>query len=145
MKRFASHTIIFLLIGSAVACSILKPKTPEQNYDLAKHYQVEGDLVQADRFLTKAIEKKPEYMEAYILRAEVNTLRDSLYKAIIDYTKVLGMPNLTGEKKGKILRLRAGAYRANLQDSLACKDWDVACEQFGDPASCTNKRKYCKK
>jgi Tfp pilus assembly protein PilF len=145
MKAFASITVLVIIIVGGFACAVMKPKTPEQNYDYAKHYQALGDFVQADRFLTKAIEKKPDYLEAYILRADVNKQRDSLVRAIKDYTTILEMSNLSVQKKAEILNLRGSTYRLNLQDTLACRDWNVACEQFGYTSACNNKRSYCKK
>jgi len=144
MRSIIPHIIVFSIIVDIVACSILKPKTPEQNYQIAKHHQAEGDYVQADRFLTKAIEKKPDYMDAYIFRAEINTMRDSLVRAVADYTTILQMPNLSGQSKANMLYLRGNAYYQNLQDTLACKDWEEACEQLGHTGACNYKRKNCK-
>lgn len=117
-------------------------KTSEYYFGQGKHYEAEGDYIQAIRNLTKAIEKNPQYIEAYQKRAHLNFSQDSFALAISDYTKIISLQPT--KNNSEMIYSRGLSYYRSLQDSLACIDFNTACENLGLIKSCDAKRKFCK-
>ena len=128
---------VILLFGCAS-----QKKTPEYYFGLAKHHKAEGDLIVAGRFLTKAIEKNPSYIDAYMERAGIWLSQDSFERAIQDYTKIIELR--PARNNADIYYTRGNAYYSSLQDTLACRDFRRACD-LNYTRACDAIRKYCKK
>lgn len=141
--------IILLSFGCITSCAVLlHNKTPLECFNDAKHFEAEGDINKAVNSLTKAIKDQPNYYDAYIYRAELNTRRDSFDRAAEDYTAILTSPSYTLNvaQKGELLNRRGNAYYSSAKnDSAACADWNISCEQYGHTGACKNKRDNCKK
>lgn len=85
--------------------------------------------------------------DVYMMRAAANTDRDSFDLAAADYTDIIKdnpKPNDT-YFISNLYYLRGEVYYHNLKDSLACKDWNKACNDYGHTRSCGELRKYCKR
>lgn len=132
---------IFLLFTVAPSCP---DQTPENCFLQGKYFINEGNYIQAQKYFTKAIQKKPDYFEAYIERANSCEKQDSFTLAIKDYTYLLSFPKMTVDKKAELLYKRGRLYYKTLQDSLACKDWNESCEN-NLPKACKEYRENCKK
>jgi len=132
--------IILLLLCVAPSCP---NKTPQYYFEQGNKEIAERDFPTAIRYFTKAIIDKPDYVDAYLQRAIAFTQEDSIHRAIEDYTKVLELR--PRENNAEIYCLRAECYYLWSQDSLACKDWDKACEELGNLNACNKKRQLCNK
>lgn len=133
--------IVFLIMILAPSCP--PHKTAEYYVDYGKHYMAQNDFTKAQIYFTKAISAKPDCYDAYIERINAYEQSDSIHKAIADYTTILSIFQLSVEKKGQLLYLRANDHYKILQDSAACKDWNDACE-LNIPKACNLLRTNCK-
>jgi len=127
-----------LLLAVVSTCN----PTAEECYKLGKHFADIRDFEQAEKHLTKTIEKDSMYLDAYKGRASVYMVQDSFAKAIADYNKIIEMQPL--HNPGEWRYLRGTAYYLSLNDSAACADFYNACENFGHTTSCNAYRKICK-
>lgn len=132
------QTIALILLFS---CSAQK-KTPEYYFGMGKHHLAEGDLIASTKALSKAIEKNPAYIDAYMARASVWILQDSFSRAIEDYTKVIDLQPT--RNNADLYYTRGNAYYSSLEDTLACRDFRRACD-LNYTRACDASRKYCKK
>lgn len=138
MRIIAAFMVAFAFFLMAPTCK----KTPEYYYSYGKHYESDGDYVQAFRYYSKAIEKNSSYIDAYLARASVCFLQDSFLMAIGDYTKVI---DLRPERNNSdIYYLRGNVYWGSLRDTLACNDFRKSCD-LGYNRACDAWRKHCKK
>lgn len=140
-SKFSISGIIFFF-----AIILLSPscpdKTPEYYYEQGKHYEAEGDYIRAIQYMTKAIEKNPQFVDAYMKRAWLNFSQDSFSLAIADYTKIIELrPKINN---AEIYYLRGMTFYRSLQDTMACKDIKLSCEQNLNKG-CDAVRKFCKK
>jgi len=104
------------------------------------------DPDEAVKNLSRATTRYPDCVEAYTLMAQANTDRDSFDLAVENYTEVIRLnpkPNNL-DYIGSLYFLRARVYYKNTKDSLACNDWDKACNDFGYLAACKQLRMLCK-
>ena len=136
------RTALIVVLSFFLMAPICNNKTPEYYYGYGKHYEAEGDHVQAFRYYSKAIQKNPSYIDAYLARASVCFLQDSFSLAIADYSKAI---TLRPERNNSdILYLRGNVYYGSLRDTLACADFRKSCD-LGYNRACDAHRKYCKK
>lgn len=132
---------IFILLTVVIkGCQL----TPKEQYARARCYYAAGNYQEARKISSIAIKDSATYLDAYLLRAQINEKDDSLLLAISDYTTAF---NLSVEQlqRSNILYMRGNVYYLALQDSMACQDWYYACENLGYSPACNQKRKFCKK
>ena len=139
--HFSVFSIIFFfaVIPFAPSCS---QKTSGYYFEQGKHYEAEGDYIHAIQCLTKAIEKNPQFIDAYLKRAWLHFSQDSFASAISDYSKIIELKPTTNNSE--IYYLRGISYYRFLKDSLACKDFNTSCE-LNLNKGCDAIRKFCKK
>lgn len=128
-----------LLLSFLVTCG----KTALENYELGKHFSAEGNYIEAQKYFTRAIKQDTVYINAYLGRASVAFIQDSFALAIHDYTKLIHLQPF--KNNAELIYTRGAVYYQSLQDSLACKDFYNACENYGFTKACTAYRKICKK
>ena len=124
-------TIIFLFPS-------FEHKSPEYYFVAGEKLYQAKEYRKAIGYYTRAIELKPDYIEAYLKRGLSKVEIDSNQSAILDFTKLIELkPN------GEIYYLRANS-EWSLKDSVsACRDWSEACD-LSHNRSCDTKRKFCK-
>ena len=130
--------LLFILVLSGC------PKaTPKQYFDIGKQKEAEGDNISAIKLFTKAIEKQPKYIDAYIERAKTWVKEDSMQNAIKDYDSLLLFTKNIQDKQGEFYLLRGNANYLILKDKEACADWEKS-RQMNNSHSWDCIRKYCK-
>lgn len=140
-EDFARLVPIMLLIflSSCVA------KNSEYYMKKGKDAIAMHDPDEAVKNLNKVTNKYPDCIDAYLMMAQADADRDSLDRAAADYTTVIKLnKNQNSDYIANLYYLRANIYYKNVKDSLACKDWNKACNDFGHTRSCNQLRKYCK-
>jgi len=143
MMRLGGHILLIilsLLISLAPSCP---EKTPEHYCELGQRMSASGAYDDAVRYYTAAILKKPGYKEALTGRAAAWEQLDSLTRAIADYRTLVDMERESVEQKSLFVLLLANTYYLNLQDSLACVNWKLACELNHNKA-CDLYRNKCR-
>lgn len=135
-----STWIVFLLITLAPSCP--EKKTPLYYFGYGKHYMLNNDFVQAERYFTRAIKEDPRYFDAYVERAKVWELSDSIKNAINDLDTLLTFP-LTVDKTATLYFQKANMQYLLSEDTLACHNWKKACD-LNHNKSCDLIRKRCK-
>ena len=120
-------------------------KTADFYFQQGKHKAAEGYTYAAIESFTKAIEKNPNYVEAYTERASANMHTDSIWNAIKDYDSLL-IKTSSSEyiKKGNLYLLKGDAYYMLTEDSLACLFYEKS-ELMNNSKSWERLRKRCKK
>ena len=142
MLSMFSRSIFIVPLIWVLAIITLAPscpnKSPEYYYSLADRKRAEGDNLVAIKCLSKAIKDKPDYLDAYKMRADLWLKEDSIDRAVDDLTKIIDL-----KPSGDAYFQRGNAYYVGVKDSLACKDYYKACD-LNHNKSCDLWRKYCK-
>ncbi len=141
--RYFFYVFCILIIPSCVVGKLLSAKkSPESYYELAKQKVADGYNYEAIKYLGKALKDKPDYTDAYLLRASAWMKEDSFDRAISDYSKIIEL-----KPSGEAYYSRGNAYwmSASGRDSLACKDWLKSRDTYNFSRSWDAIRMHCKK
>ena len=136
-KLFVTFSVFLSII--IVCFSFKSTKSPEYYYEKGEEKYNEQDFKKAIVFYTKAINLKPEYVDALWKRGLSNVKIDSNQLAIKDFSRIIEIrPN------GDVYNERA-KVKFYIKDTIgACIDWDMGCELINNRA-CEYRRINCKK
>jgi hypothetical protein len=139
---FAMRLMPILILILFASCTV---KNTEYYMKKGKDAIAAHDPDGAVKNLKKITNKYPDCIDAYMMMAQANTDRDSLDRAAENYTEVIKLTHSTSpEYMGNLYFLRGRTYYKNVKDSLACKDWNKACNDFGHLGACKQLRMLCK-
>lgn len=165
--KFFTLIIISIII---ISCD----KTPqERNLDALQEF-AEGDTLEAIQMLSKIIEECPDFREAKLSKAKINSIYQNYEDAYFNYSKLIESDpkDLEALKGRALILLKQNKYEEALKDLntaitinkddkdllslrayaffeidlllMACEDWQLASE-LGDVKSMELFQTYCKK
>ena len=121
-KFYSTIFLITAFSSSLIAQETLsiKTNTYKQDYNKAQKYVDSGKYKNALPFLNSSISKRPDYIDAYFVRATVKELLEDSNGALNDYNIIVGLsPNHTEAIFGRaLIRYRLKHYVPALNDFL---------------------------
>ncbi|MBI4669060.1 MAG: tetratricopeptide repeat protein [Elusimicrobia bacterium] len=110
------------------------PESAETHYDQSRRYLSEQQYDSAIKSANKAIELKPDYIDAYLLRGNIYLeQKKKINEAIADFNRAISLaPNYAFAYFS-----RGTAYGDLGQLKLALEDYEKACA-IGDPQACSS-------
>lgn len=118
MKRKGLITILFSFI---VACAFSQ-STPRELFKFAKFKYDNGEYTEALDYLNQTLDQDDAYVNAWLLRAEVNYILENYEKAVSDINKALELDPSSGTShysKYLVLKGKSYALMNKLNDAVS--------------------------